>query len=114
MNDSIMNDSIINDIRILKDFKSITFSGFSRSKVKKELLNCINISDIESSCYWSIELICAGHFNDLWDVLLLYMSRYIHVGNPKLPIYMDKPSGSVPFFFGLRFYFSNGHNVFCN
>ena len=89
MNDSIMNDSIINDIRILKDFKSITFSGFSRSKVKKELLNCINISDIESSCYWSIELICAGHFNDLWDVLLLYMSRYIHVGNPKLPIYMD-------------------------
>ena len=84
-----MNDTAINDLRKSSDFKSISFSKFPRSKVKKELLNCINNSNIESSCHWSIELICAGHFNDLWDIILLYMSRYIHMGNPKLAIYID-------------------------
>ena len=84
-----MNDSIINDSRIASDFRNITFSKFPRAKVKKELLNCINTCNIESSCHWSIELICAGHFNDLWEIILLYMSRYIHMGNPKLPIYIE-------------------------
>lgn len=84
-----MNDTIINDNRIASDFRNITFSKFPRAKVKKELLNCINNGNVESSCHWSVELICAGHFNDLWEIILLYMGRYIHMGNPKLPIYID-------------------------
>ena len=84
-----MNDSEINDCRLANDFRSISFSKFARSKVKKELLKSLNNHKIEPACYWSVELICAGHYQDLWDVLLLYMSRYIHTGNPKLPIYMD-------------------------
>lgn len=84
-----MNDTLINDRRIASDFRNITFSKFPRAKVKKELLNCINAGNIESSCHWSVELICAGHYNDLWEIILLYMSRYIHMGNPKLPIYVE-------------------------
>ena len=84
-----MNDNEINDCRSASDFKHWTFSKFARSKVRHELLQSIYDSKIEPACYWSVELICAGHYQDLWDVLLLYMSRYIHTGNPKLSIYME-------------------------
>jgi hypothetical protein len=84
-----MNESEINDCRTANDFKNKTFSKYGRSKVKNELLTSLYNNKIEPACYWSVELICAGHYHDLWDILLLYMSRHIYLGNPKLPIYME-------------------------
>ena len=84
-----MNDSEINDCRPITDFKTKTFSKFARNKVRKELLSCLYNSKIESACYWSVELICAGLYQDLWEILLLYMSKHVYLGNPKLPIYID-------------------------
>ena len=82
-----MDKNAIDDIRT--SFNNITFSQYQKSKAKSELIKCIYDNKLENAIYWSAEFICAGHFLDLWEIIILYYTKYIHIGNVKLSLYLE-------------------------
>ena len=79
----------INDIRLPNQFKNTSFSGFKKTDVKNQLILNINKGKLEPACYWCAELITAGHYMDIWETCIHYIGKYIHLGNPKIVIYIQ-------------------------
>ncbi len=88
MQSSSLNKFII-DTREESAFKSLTFSNYRKGDVTKELSICLMSNNYEQCHYWCAELICSGHFEELWDTLISFAGKHINLGNPKLPIYMQ-------------------------
>ena len=81
--------SEINDIRTPAEFKGISFSKFKKTDVRNQLVDSLLKGKIEPACNWAAELVCAGHYGEMWEILMYYMAKHIHLGNPKIAIYLE-------------------------
>jgi hypothetical protein len=91
MSNTRVNDSSeINDIRNTTHFKGISFSNFKKTEVRAKYIDSMQRGKIEPACYWCAELVCAGHYGDIWETILYFMAKNIHLGNPKLVVYLER------------------------
>lgn len=82
--------SEINDIRTPVDLKGFSFSKYKKAEVKRQFVDNLVKGKIEPACHWCAELVCAGHYEDVWESIFYYVGKYIHIGNPKIAVYLDK------------------------
>ena len=85
----VNDNSDINDIRTSSQFKGVSFSKYKKTDVRKQLIDNIKSGKLEPACYWCAELICAGHYMEVWEIILHYTGKHIHLGNPKIVIYLQ-------------------------
>jgi len=90
MSVSVPDNTMINDIRIPSQFKGFSFSEYKKLEVKNQFIEAMTKGKIEPACYWCAELLCAGHFTDIWECILYYFGKHIHIGNPKIAVYLEK------------------------
>jgi len=96
----------INDIRSPPHFRGISFSKFKKAEVRKQFVDAMLKGKVEPACHWCAELICAGHYGDVWEIILYYMAKHIHLGNPKIAIYLEMRYDVFRNIMGQGFYIS--------
>ena len=65
----------------------MTFSGYKKSEAKKELLNHLYLEKLKKVAIGPVNSFALDIF-DIGIYFLIY-EQFIHLGNPKLPTYME-------------------------
>ena len=78
----------INDSRQHEAYKEITFTGFKKNHVINALFKSIETKKIEEACHWTTECILSGYSDILFEKLIIFISKVIHINNPNLPLYI--------------------------
>lgn len=82
------------DLVIIQDTRSklssITFSNYKKSTVIKKLNHALYYQKIEEAFFWTCELMCSNLYLDMWNVFFIFVSKYIHIDNPRLPLFLKK------------------------
>ena len=76
------------DDRFVKDFNEKTFSGYKKNDVVSALFKSIDANKVENACNWITECIISGYTFKIWDKILLYAFKTIHINNPQLPHFL--------------------------
>ena len=78
----------INDDRPSDSFRKKTFSGFKKNDIINAVLKSIEAKKVENACFWTTECILSGYSLTLWEKLINFSGKIIHINNPNLPHYL--------------------------
>jgi hypothetical protein len=67
----------------------MSYSGFKMLDVKRSLVSAMHAGKLEPACYWSAEMVCSGQLLAIWELVILYYAKHIHLANPALAIYLN-------------------------
>ena len=82
------HEVVIQDTR--DKFKITSFSNLKKTELSKKLQNSIYYNKREEAFFWTCEMLCSNMLLEIWDTFFILMSKYIHIHNPKLPLYIEK------------------------
>jgi hypothetical protein len=80
----------VTDERTIVDFQKFTFSGHLRNSVYKVLDENIRLGHKDYACYWSLELLCSGITQSLWQVILESAASHVNRASPNVFLYLLK------------------------
>ena len=64
----------------------MSFSGFKVGQVVKKLQQALADRSVEDACFWTAELVCAGHYVKLWETIALAAASRHATASPRVPI----------------------------
>lgn len=82
-------DWVVDTERTEKDLRTCTFSEFKKTDARRELLCAIAQGKFEPACYWCAELVCAGHLLEVWESVILYLGKCVHLSHTTVAPYLQ-------------------------
>jgi hypothetical protein len=73
-----------------RSFDKLSFNGVKKPQTFVLLLKALSKNDLESACHWLAEIDISNWQELLWDKLIIYSSKIVHLHNPRLPQLLEK------------------------
>ena len=100
---------IVYDMRQVRDFKTVSISGYKKLDIGKAFQNALANSNVEEALRWGVEMHCTGMNQKLWEILYNVYLQYIHINNPHFFRYYLKRRED---YFRLIQFYPNDHELF--
>ena len=65
----------------------------TKTQLKTQFTLSLVNGKIEPACYWCCELICAGHFMDVWEVVFILLANIFTLLTQKYLFILKKDTG---------------------
>ena len=67
-----------------------SYTGYAKSAVLSQWQKCLQKQQFEEACHWTTEMDASGWQDEIWQKLILYASKHVHLHCPKLPSLMAR------------------------
>ena len=68
----------------------VSYTGHPKTAVLGAWQKCLQKQQYEEACHWTAELDASGWQADIWQKLIVYASKHVHMHCPKLPLLLAR------------------------